>query len=305
MLIDALETGTSTASRTSSVRPVRPRTSPRAFSAPRSCSQASSGASSFATGTRRSSRPRSRRTASCRRSIPTRSPTRSSPRTSARCRDHHAAMISQHMRHTAAAVVPTGDFLAHVGDWTGLPAVRAARPDARRPRRSPAGASAELERLIAAIGARSPRAGAARVGRTIPAACSRRCARSTATPARPCPAISTSSATACSTASTSASPRALELPDVLLRVDPHRRRSDGAPRSSDVERADRGRPRAGARGAPGAVRRAARRGAPDLPAPRRARRLQRHLGLRADAASRARGRASRSQRAAASTSPST
>ena len=49
-----------------------------------------------------------------------------------RCRDHHAAMISQHMRFTAAAVVPTGDFLAHVGDWTGLPPVRAARPDARR-----------------------------------------------------------------------------------------------------------------------------------------------------------------------------
>src|SRR3954453_2618156 len=39
----------------------------------------------------------------------------------ARCRDHHAAMIAQHMRHTASAVVPTGDFLAHVGDWTGLP----------------------------------------------------------------------------------------------------------------------------------------------------------------------------------------
>ncbi len=38
-----------------------------------------------------------------------------------RCRDHHAAMIAQHMRFTAAAVLPTGDFLAHVGDWTGLP----------------------------------------------------------------------------------------------------------------------------------------------------------------------------------------
>ena len=30
-------------------------------------------------------------------------------------------MIAQHMRYTASAVVPTGDFLAHVGDWTGLP----------------------------------------------------------------------------------------------------------------------------------------------------------------------------------------
>lgn len=38
-----------------------------------------------------------------------------------RCRDHHAAMVTQHMRFTAGAVLPTGDFLAHVGDWTGLP----------------------------------------------------------------------------------------------------------------------------------------------------------------------------------------
>ena len=38
-----------------------------------------------------------------------------------RCRDHHSAMIVQHMRFTAGAVLPTGDFLAHVGDWTGLP----------------------------------------------------------------------------------------------------------------------------------------------------------------------------------------
>lgn len=39
----------------------------------------------------------------------------------ARCRDHHSAMIAQHMRFTAGAVLPTADFLAHVGDWTGLP----------------------------------------------------------------------------------------------------------------------------------------------------------------------------------------
>ena len=38
-----------------------------------------------------------------------------------RCRDHHSAMIAQHMRFTAGTVLPTGDFLAHVGDWTGLP----------------------------------------------------------------------------------------------------------------------------------------------------------------------------------------
>jgi len=38
-----------------------------------------------------------------------------------RCRDHHAAMIAQHMRFTGSAIIPSGDFLAHVGDWTGLP----------------------------------------------------------------------------------------------------------------------------------------------------------------------------------------
>ncbi|MEW9836516.1 PEP-utilizing enzyme [Mesorhizobium marinum] len=30
-------------------------------------------------------------------------------------------MITQHMRFTAAAVLPTGDFLAHAAEWTGLP----------------------------------------------------------------------------------------------------------------------------------------------------------------------------------------
>ena len=68
-----------------------------------------------------------------------------------RCRDHHADMIFQHMRFTAAPSVPTGDFLAHVGDWTGLPAsellglLRGAAPVS-------AGASDELARLRAAIG---------------------------------------------------------------------------------------------------------------------------------------------------------
>ncbi len=38
-----------------------------------------------------------------------------------RCRDHHSAMITQHMRYTAGAILPVGDFLAHAGDWTGLP----------------------------------------------------------------------------------------------------------------------------------------------------------------------------------------
>jgi phosphohistidine swiveling domain-containing protein len=38
-----------------------------------------------------------------------------------RCRDHHSAMLAQHMRFTAGALLPIGDFLAHVGDWTGQP----------------------------------------------------------------------------------------------------------------------------------------------------------------------------------------
>ena len=69
-----------------------------------------------------------------------------------RCRDHHAEMIFQHMRFTATPSVPTGDFLAHVGDWTGLPwsellgLLRGTAPVS-------AGASDELERLRAAVAA--------------------------------------------------------------------------------------------------------------------------------------------------------
>ncbi len=67
-----------------------------------------------------------------------------------RCRDHHAAMMAQHMRFTAAAILPTGDFLAHVMQWTGLqPAellglMRGAAPVS-------AGGSDEHERLKAAF----------------------------------------------------------------------------------------------------------------------------------------------------------
>jgi len=66
------------------------------------------------------------------------------------CSDHHSAMIVQHMRFTATAVIPTGDFLAHIGDWTGLPTadllglLRGASPVS-------AGASAELDRMVGAI----------------------------------------------------------------------------------------------------------------------------------------------------------
>ncbi|MCS5693137.1 PEP-utilizing enzyme [Cyanobium sp. FGCU-6] len=67
-----------------------------------------------------------------------------------RCRDHHAAMLAQHMRYTAAAIVPTGDFLAHAQEWTGLPAaellalMRGSSPVS-------AGASAELAALTEAL----------------------------------------------------------------------------------------------------------------------------------------------------------
>ncbi len=73
-----------------------------------------------------------------------------------RCRDHHAEMLYQHMRFTAAAIVPTGDFLAHVGDWTDVsPAellglMRGTAPVS-------AGASTQLADLITAIG-QSPQA---------------------------------------------------------------------------------------------------------------------------------------------------
>jgi pyruvate,water dikinase len=73
-----------------------------------------------------------------------------------RCHEHHAAMITQHMRFTAAAMIPTGDFLAHAGAWTGLPPsellglLRGAAPVS-------AGASSELHQLVEAV-AKDPRA---------------------------------------------------------------------------------------------------------------------------------------------------
>jgi pyruvate,water dikinase len=67
-----------------------------------------------------------------------------------RCRDHHIAMIYQHMRFTGAAMVAIGDLLAHAGEWTDVPsaellsAMRGTSPTS-------AGASSELDRMIAAI----------------------------------------------------------------------------------------------------------------------------------------------------------
>jgi pyruvate,water dikinase len=67
-----------------------------------------------------------------------------------RCRDRHAEMIYQHMRFTGAALIPIGDLLAHVGDWTGLPPekllgmMRGAAPIS-------GGVSSELERLVTTV----------------------------------------------------------------------------------------------------------------------------------------------------------
>jgi phosphohistidine swiveling domain-containing protein len=68
----------------------------------------------------------------------------------ARCHDHHAQMIYQHMRFTGAAMLPVGDLLTHLADWTSVPAsdvlgmMRGAAPVS-------AGASSELDQLIAAF----------------------------------------------------------------------------------------------------------------------------------------------------------
>src|SRR5262245_53408870 len=63
-----------------------------------------------------------------------------------RCRDHHSAMLAQHMRFTASAVLPTGDFLVHVGEWTGTPASELLGL-MRGTAEVSAGGSAEMERL--------------------------------------------------------------------------------------------------------------------------------------------------------------
>jgi pyruvate,water dikinase len=38
----------------------------------------------------------------------------------AECRDHATAMVAQHHKYTATAIVPIGDFLAHTIAWTGV-----------------------------------------------------------------------------------------------------------------------------------------------------------------------------------------
>ena len=195
----------------------------------------------------------------------------------ARCREHHTAMISQHMRFTASAVIPTGDFLAHVGDWTGLPTaellglMRGASPVS-------AGASEQLETLIVAIG-QDPAAQALLAseddpGQVIAAL------RSLAGPAGDAVnAYLDLVGNRLLDGFDISEPSALELPDVLLRSI-RTAVAGGGVEASDVEGAHRGGPREGSRRASRGVRRPPRRGSPALPASRRTRGLQRHLGLR-------------------------
>lgn len=68
----------------------------------------------------------------------------------ARCRAHHIEMIYQHMRHTGAAMLPVGDLMAHVSQWTDIPGgellamLRGTAPVS-------AGASDQLEQLVEAF----------------------------------------------------------------------------------------------------------------------------------------------------------
>ncbi len=66
------------------------------------------------------------------------------------CRHHLALMIQQHHAFNAAAFVPVGDFIAHLGEWTGRPLAeflaltRGSAPES-------AGSFPELDRLASAI----------------------------------------------------------------------------------------------------------------------------------------------------------
>ncbi len=67
-----------------------------------------------------------------------------------RCREHQQRMIRQHHTFNAAAMLPAGDYMAHVGEWTQQPLgefmalLRGAAPES-------AGAFPELDRLTTAI----------------------------------------------------------------------------------------------------------------------------------------------------------
>ena len=200
-----------------------------------------------------------------------------------RCRDHHSAMIAQHMRFTAGAVLPTGDFLAHVGDWTGLPPSELLGL-MRGSAEVSAGGSDEMERLKGAF-AQDPAA--------------REVLASDGDPAQVLASLRSLGGEAGAAVSgyldlvgnrlidgfDIAEPTALELPDALLRAI-RIAVSGEAQAASDVD-ARIAEVRAQVPAAhQDRVRRTARRGPPHLPPPRRARRLQRHLGLGPHAARR-------------------
>lgn len=69
-----------------------------------------------------------------------------------RCRDNLARMVQQHHRFNAAAILPMGDLIAHLGRWVDgqvsdfLALMRGHAPES-------AGRSPELDALVAAIGA--------------------------------------------------------------------------------------------------------------------------------------------------------
>ena len=66
------------------------------------------------------------------------------------CRDHHAAMTTQHHRFNASCILPFGDFLVQAGEWSGLPPRQLMELFAGESPIS-AGDSAERQALVQAI----------------------------------------------------------------------------------------------------------------------------------------------------------
>ena len=198
-------------------------------------------------------------------------------------------MMFQHFRFTGTAVVPTGDFLAHAEDWTGLP--RAELLGLMRGSASvSAGGSDELERLVTAIGGDTAALELLRPGddaRGVLAALrSLEGERGSAVSGyldlvgyRPLDGFDISE------------PAALELPDALLRAirgavaGRGEQASDIEDRIADVRHKVPDQHRSEFDELLGEAR-------ADLPAPGRAGDLQRHLGVGTDAAGRACGWAS-------------
>ena len=194
----------------------------------RRSSRRSSGASSSATGTRRSSRP----SITAHRELQAVDPDALSDEELAAYlhalpRPPRGDDLPAHALTPRAAIVADGRLPRPCRRLDRPAARRTARPDARR-----------LARLGRRLGrARAAdrrdrggpaRAAAARLGRTTPARVLEALRSLDGDGGRrACPPTSTSSATGSSTASTSRSRYALELPDVAAAGDPRRRRRDG------------------------------------------------------------------------------